>query len=163
MIKLRYFLSRRTKIESLQFGVNARKNMCGNILDKIAQANIQYFLNFLSFSSLFLLSFNFFSTYKTFFLFLFLFRAYPFFSFLLFLYFSFFDVIFSFLQACIGCLFSNSWSVSFLFFFSINNFGFLNSLSIIFLMYKIQLYNFFNKKNVLFFILFIREITINLF
>lgn len=116
MIKLRDFLSRRTKIESLQFGVNARKKMCGYILDKIAEANIQYFLNFLSFSSLFLLSFNFFSTYKTFFLFLFLFRAYPFFNFLLFLYFSIFDVIFSFLLARAGCLFSNSWSVFFFFF-----------------------------------------------
>ena len=54
------FLSTPTKIVSVQFRVKTRKKMRGNDLDKIAQANVQNFLTFLSFSSLFLLSFDFF-------------------------------------------------------------------------------------------------------
>ena len=53
------FSLRIPKIESLQFGVKIRRKMCGNILDKIAQANVQNFLTFLSFYSMFLLSFAF--------------------------------------------------------------------------------------------------------
>ena len=110
----RSILSHPIKIESFQFKVKTRMKMSGNVVDEIAQANVQSFFVLFFSVSLVIRSFFIWAVVWSF-LRLSFFFCLSFLRFFTFSFLSYFDIFFLFLLSCAECFFSQI--VNWVFFF----------------------------------------------